>query len=273
MVVYADVLVALNLYINFFLLWGTALLLKRGVSRKRLVLSAFIGALGALIILLPSLPFAVSALYKVALGAAMTFVAFGKQKPADFAVCALFFLLVNFIFAGLINALWVFFAPTGMLYENGVFYFNIPIAALIAFTAAAFFLIKLVKLILKRFARGDKICEVKIIANDREVLLRGLSDTGCSAEDFFTNTPVLICEYEKITKIIPQDIEDYFAGISVEKIRLIPLSTVSSEALMPIFRAQKILINGKTADAFIGVTKTKLGGDIDCVFNPEIISL
>ncbi|MCH5207758.1 MAG: sigma-E processing peptidase SpoIIGA [Oscillospiraceae bacterium] len=273
MVIYADVLVALNLYINFFLLRGTALLLRRGVSRKRLVLSAFIGALGALIILAPELHFAISAVYKIALGAAMTFVAFGKQKPLDFTICALFFLVVNFIFAGVINALWVFFAPAGMLYENGIFYFNIPIVALIAFTAAAFFLIKLIKLISKKLNRKDKICEVKIAANNTEVSLNGLCDTGCNAEDLFSKTPVIICEYYKITKIIPPDIEKYFSSLSVEKIRLVPLSTASGDTLMPIFRAQSILINGKPADALIGVTKTKLGMDIDCIFNPEIISL
>ena len=273
MVIYADVLVALNLYINFFLLWGTALLLKRKASRKRLVFSAFIGALGALIILLPALPFMLSAVYKIALGAAMTFAAFGKQKPFDFAVCALFFLIVNFIFAGVMNALWVFFAPTGMICENGVIYFNIPIAAIIAFTAAAFFLIKLVKLVLKKTSRKEKICEVKISAENAELTLKGLCDTGCYAEDIFNGTPVIVCEYDKISKIIPRDIENYFTGLSVDKIRLVPLNTASGETLMPVFAARRILINNKPADAVIGVTKTKLGGDIDCIFNPEIISL
>ena len=273
MVIYADVLVALNMYINYFLLWGTALMLKRGFSRKRFVLAAFIGALGSLIILVPSLPFAASAVYKIALGTAITLIAFGKQKPAEFAVCALFFLVVNFIFAGVMNALWMFFAPIEMIYENGVFYFNIPIAAIIAFTAAAFFLIKLIKFIFGKFSHKDKICEVKIFGKKAEVTLKGLCDTGCSAEDLFTDTPVIICEYEKITEIVPPDIEDFFAGIFVEKIRLIPLSTINGDTLIPIFNAEKILINGKIANALIGVSRARLGGDADCVLNPEIISL
>lgn len=273
MVIYADVLIALNLYINFLLLWGTALILKRGFSRKRLLLAAFIGAVGALIILAPELHFALSAIYKAVLGTAMTLVAFGKQEPKDIAVCALVFLVVSFIFAGVMNALWVFFSPKGMLFENGVFYFNIPIAAMIAFTAAAFFLIKLFRLVLKKNDRKEMIREVKIIANNAQITLKGLCDTGCNAKDLFSDTPVIICEYAKIAGIIPRDIEDYILGKQVEKIRLIPLKTVTSEALMPIFRAEKLLINGKAADALIGVSKTKLGEDIDCVFNPEIISL
>lgn len=273
MIIYADILVALNLYINFFLLWGTSLILRRGYSKKRLVLAAFIGAVGALVILAPSLSFVVSAIYKIALGAVITLVAFGKQKPSDFAVCALFFLVVNFIFAGVMNALWVFFTPLGMVYENGVVYFNIPIAAMIAFTAAAFFLIKLIKLLFGKLSRKENILDVKIFADNAEITLKGLCDTGCNAKDLFTDTPVIICEHCKILNIIPRDVEDFFTGGPVEKIRLIPLSTVTSEALMPIFKVEKILINGKPANALIGVSKTRLGEDIDCVFNPEIISL
>ena len=273
MVVYADVLVALNLYINYFLLYGTALMLRRGISRKRCVIAAVIGAFGSLIIFVPALNFALSALYKIALGAAMTFVAFGKQKPADFAVCALVFMVVNFIFAGVMNALWVFFAPVGMIYENGVCYFNIPIAAMIAFTAAAFFLIKLIKLIFGKFSRKENICEVKIFENGTEITLRGLCDTGCNVEDLFTNTPVIICCYEKISRIIPKNIEDYFSGILGEKIRLIPCKTVASQTLLPVFKAEKILINGKSAEAFVGISKAELGEDIDCVLNPKIISI
>lgn len=273
MVVYADVLVALNLYINYFLLYGTALLLRRGISRKRCFFAAVIGALGALIIFVPELNFAISAIYKIALGAAMTLVAFGKQKPADFAVCALVFMLVNFIFAGVMNALWVFFAPLGMIYENGVCYFDIPIAAIAAFTAAAFFLIKLIKLIFGNRRRTEKVCEVKILANGAEITLNGLCDTGCEIKDIFTGTPVIVCDYEKSSRIIPRNIEDYFAGASVEKIRLIPCGTVASETLLPVFKAEKITINGKSAEALIGISKAKLGEDIDCVFNPEIISI
>ena len=273
MVIYADVLIALNLYINFLLLYATALILKRGVSRKKLVLAALIGAFGSLVILLPTLNLVVSLIYKILLGAAMTLIAFGKQKPADFAVCALFFLLVNFIFAGVINALWALFSPIGMIYENGVFYFDIPIAAIIAFTAAAFFLIKLIKLISGRLSHHKKICEVKITAENGKAALRGLCDTGCGAKDLFSGTPVIICEFEKIAEIVPQSIKDYFMGKAVEKIRLIPLNTVSDETLLPIFKAKSIYINGKNTDALVGVSKKKLGEDIDCVFDPEIISL
>lgn len=273
MVIYADVLVALNLYINYFLLYGTALILKRGISRKRCVLAAFIGAFGALIIFIPTINLILSALYKAALCAAITFAAFGKQKPYDFAVCALVFIIVNFIFAGVMNALWVFFAPIGMIFENGVCYFDIPIGALIAFTAAAFFLIKLIKTLSARFSRKDKICEVKIFANNSEITLKGLCDTGCEVVDLFTKIPVIICERGKCINIIPREIENYFAGNSVEKIRLVPCNTVASETLIPIFKADKILINGKSAEALIGISKVKLGDDIDCVLNPKILSL
>ena len=272
MTVYADVLIILNLYINYFLIRSTALLLRRSVSTKRCLLGAALGALGALMILLPELPFIVIALEKIALGALITFAVFGIQKPSDFAVCALFFLVVSFIFGGLVLALWTFAAPFGMVYANGVFSFNIPIAAIAAFTAAAYFTVRLVRHFSDQKHR--RICAVKILTNDSEITLRALCDTGNELRDIFSGKPVIVCQSEKIARIIPRNILDYFDGnISDSGIRLVPCKTVASEALLPIFKAEKILIDGKSADAVIGVTKNSLGEDIDCILNPKIISI
>ncbi|MCH5206366.1 MAG: sigma-E processing peptidase SpoIIGA [Oscillospiraceae bacterium] len=274
MTIYADVLVILNLYINYFLIRSTALLLRREVSAKRCLPGALLGALGALVILLPELPFVVVALEKIALGAIITFAVFGKQKPADFAVCALFFLVVSFIFAGLAMALWTFAAPYGMVYANGVFSFNIPLAAIAAFTAAAYFTIRLVRYFSDRRLRQNRICSVMISADGVEVTLKGLCDTGNELRDIFTGKPVIVCELKKISGIVPQNISDYLGGkFSGEGIRLIPCKTVSSETLLPVFKAEKILIDGKAADAMIGVTQNALGEDIDCILDPKIISI
>lgn len=274
MVVYIDVLIILNLYINYFLIRSSALITRRDISAKRCLLAALLGALGALVILLPELPFWAVAAEKAAIGAAITFAAFGKQKPVDFAVSALFFLIVSFAFAGVMTALWTFAAPFGMVFENGVAYFNIPISAVAAFTGAAYFILKLARYCADRRLRCDRICTVKISANGGEITLRGLCDTGNEMCDIFSGNPVIICRYEKTAEIIPRNVIDYFSGeMSEEGVRLVPCKTISSETLLPIFKAERIVIDGKTAQAVVGVTKNELGSGIDCVFNPKIISI
>jgi len=273
--VYIDVLIVLNLYINYFLIRSAVLVIRRSVSAKRCLLAAGIGAAGSLVILLPELPFIVIALEKIALGALITFAAFGKQKPVDFAVCALFFLLVNFVYAGLMTALWTFCAPYGMVFGNGVAYFNIPLAAVAAFTAAAYFAVRLARYFADRRLRCNKICSVKISINDTEIQLRGLCDTGNGLCDIFSGKPVIVCKYEKIAEITPKNALDFLEGKLDESggLRLIPCRTMNSESLLPIFAADRIFIDGKAADALVGITKNPLGSEVDCIFDPKIISI
>ncbi len=273
MVIYVDVLIILNLYINFFLIRSSAVLLRRNISRKRTVLAALIGAFGSLIILAPPLAFYITIPYKIILGASIVFAAYGRQKLKDFGICALFFLLISFLFGGIITALWNFFAPVGMVLNNGVCFFNIPIAALVAFTAGIYFLLKFVKTLTDKKKR--KLCEVSIVINDKTVSLQGLCDTGCEIRDIFSGKPVIICCYEKISGFLPEDITEYLAGNLdvVEKIRLIPCRTVGSRTVIPVFKAKSITVDGKSADALVGVSKTRLGEDFDCIFNPKIIPI
>lgn len=272
MVVYIDILIILNLYINYFLIRATVLITRRVCSVKRCVLSAFVGALGSLVILLPELPFYLVVLIKSTLGMLIVFLAFGRQSKAEFAVSVLFFLVVNFTFAGIMLALWTFAAPLGMVWANGTAYFNIPISAIIAFTAAAYLILRLARFLADKRLHCKKICAVTISDKKGAVTLRGLCDTGNELCDVFTGKPVVVCFFDKIAPLIPCEIIDYYDGKLSDTLRIIPCRTVNSQSLVPIFKAD-ISIEGKTADGFVGVTKRVLGNNIDCIFNPKIISI
>lgn len=273
LVVYIDVLIILNLYINYFLLRSSALFLRRGVDRKKLVWASLLGALGSLIILAPALPFYITYPYKILLGAAMVLIVYGRQKIKDFLICELFFLLAGFLFGGILTAIWTFFSPAGMLLNNGVCFFNIPMAALVSFTVGAYFLMKLLKFLADKHKR--RICTVKITQNNTEISLRGLCDTGCEVRDVFTGKPVIICDFEKAAAVLPDEIIEYLSGQpqNIEKIRLIPCRTVSNSSVIPVFKAQNVVVDGKQADALVGVSKERLGDGVDCIFNPKIIPI
>lgn len=275
MVIYADVLVILNLYINYFLIRASALLMRRHITRKRCILAALAGAVGALVILLPPLPFFVIFLEKAALCSLITFISFGKQKLSDFVVSALFFLTVNFIFAGLMLALESILTPYSMFCKNGVCTFNLSLGAVVAFTVAAYCVIRLVRLFSDKRIRTSQVCRVRIQLGENSLTLRGLCDTGCELIDVFTGKPIIVCEAEKVKTITPKEICTYLGGQIPDNIglRLVPYKTVSSESLLPIFKADKVFINDKPIDALIGVSSASLGSDIDCVFNPKIISI
>lgn len=264
----------LNLYINYFLVQTSALLMRRCVSVKRSVISAAAGAVCSLVILLPSLPFIIVMLEKAALCALITFISFGKQKLSDFTVSALFFLVVNFIFAGLMLALWNFICPNGMYCKNGVCTFNMPIGAVLAFTLMAYLTVRLVRKLSDKRQHIKRVYEVTIIRCGRTITIKGLCDTGCELHDILSGKPVMVCCENAVQEIVPEEIDAYLKGINPEhgKLRLIPCNTVTSNGLLPLFKAEAVLINNKSVDVFIGIVKSSLGNDIDCVFNPQILS-
>ena len=53
LVIYIDVLLVVNLYINYFLVRGTSLMLRRKVSPRRVIFASAVGAVGSLLILVP----------------------------------------------------------------------------------------------------------------------------------------------------------------------------------------------------------------------------
>lgn len=274
MVVYADVLIILNLYINYFLIRCTAIFMKRQLSSKRCLIAAGIGAVSSLIMLLPTLPFWVLALIKTTVGFAIIFAAFGVQKKVDFMISLLCFLVISFTFSGMMTALWYFAAPPGMMYENGVVFFDIPIAFVAAFTILGYGTVKIIQYCRHRVDNSPRTAYVHIISKEKELTLNGLADTGNGLRDIFSAKPVIVCERNAISEILPDSVAAYLNGsTNVEGIRLIPCNTVSSETIMPIFRADRIIINGKPVDALLGVSRNPLGENIDCIYDPKIIPL
>ena len=270
MAVYADVLVILNLYINYLLIRSAAALLRRDADRRRCLIAASIGAATSLTILLPSLPFYAVAAIKAAVCTAMTFAAFGRQKRGDFALSALCVTLMSFLFAGATLALWTFFAPFGMLWENGVAYFNVSLPALAVFTAAAYAAVRAVRFFDRR-RRAKKTCEVAISLAGKSALLRGFADTGNRLRDPFSGRAVVICRRDSLGELIPAQVADYLDGKPHDALRLVPCRTVTGLKPLPVFRADSVTIDGKAVEAVIGVSDELDGSQ--CIFDPELISM
>ncbi len=270
MVIYVDVLLVVNLYINYFLIRGTSLVLRRSISPPRIIAAAAVGAAGSLLILAPDIHPALCAVFRILIGVTVTFAAFGRQKKIDLAISALAFLLVSFAFGGAMTVLWDLAAPTCMFMRNGTAYFDIPIVAAALVTAAVYGGFRLFRYIADR-RRPQSRAVVQIRANGGEVTLDGLADTGNSLRDCFSGKPVVITSMKKAAEIIPEQVRNYLSGSTdgLEGLRLTPCRTVTSAGVVPVFPAE-VLINEKPADALVGVVREELTG-ADCIFDPNII--
>ena len=213
LVIYIDVLLVVNLYINYFLVRGTSLMLRRKVSPRRVILASAVGAVGSLLILVPDLNPILCVLIKIALGIGITFAAFGRQNKIDFLISSLSFLVVSFIFGGAMTALWNIAAPAGIFVRNGTPYFDIPIIAAALFTAAMYGGFRVFRTIIDR-RKPQSHAVVRIRNGAAEVTLDGLADTGNSLRDSFTGKPVLITSIGKVAEISPPQVTNYLNGCS-----------------------------------------------------------
>ena len=120
--VYIDVLVLVNLLVNYFLLLLVRSFLHVQAGRGRLFLGALAGALGSLVILLPQPHWSVGLFYRLALSAVMTAVCFCPVSPRLFWKLMGLLYLAAFGFAGFMLALWAMGQSSGLLMNNGILY-------------------------------------------------------------------------------------------------------------------------------------------------------
>ena len=90
--------------------------------------------------------------------------------------------------------------------------------------------------------------------------------------DCFTDMPIAVVD-NSISRSLKIDF--YAADEDVirrNKIRFIPFNTVGNSGLMPVFKPDKIKVDGKVKnDLLIGVSKRRFDGEHNAVANYDII--
>lgn len=286
-VVYVDVLLALNLFINYLLLLSGACFLREKVRRWRLLLGAALGAVYALVIFLPELPSVVSVLLKALFCVTIVLAAYPVHGLRHFGKLTACFLAANFIFAGLMMGLWLLFRPKGMVYQNGAVYFDISVTLLIFTAIACYCLTLLFSRLFHRRAPENQVYDLQVELNGNTVRTQALLDTGNSLSDCFTDTPVILLEYALAKKLLPPGMNAFFqkppTTLSVPPeasaigFRLIPYHSVGGTGLLPAFRPQRILIRNtqkqfETGDVLVAVVNDRLAaGEYGALLNTRLV--
>lgn len=272
-VVYADVLVILNTYINFALLHLTSLISGISASRLRMLLSALLGGFYSLIILVDDIPTVLSFLLKAAVCALMTAIAFKVDGLRPYIKKTAAFLFVSFLFAGLMFALWIFIRPETMLYNNATVYFHFDTLTLLIATTVCYCVLRLMYFIIEKRAPKGHVYTLTVHINGRTVECRALLDSGNSLRDYFTSFPIIAVD-RSLFGFIPKKIEDISAKL---KPRYAPIATASGEGMMIILRPEKVRIQGidcdfETKDVYIGLSEARIkNGDFEAILPFQII--
>lgn len=266
--IYVDVLIGVNIFINYFLLLAVAKFLLLPVKRARLIAAALLGAIYSLEILIPSIHPVLSVLVKLLMSASIVWAAFGFGGLKPFLKRTAAFYIINFAFAGFMLVLWYFLSPQGLVIKNSVVYFNISPILLIVLTVICYLLITFLNRVTGRQMPKELFCRITVTRGEKSCVCTAKVDTGNSLKEPFSNSPVAVVYEPAVTEIIPPEESANF--------RLVPFATVSGGGLLKAFRPDKLtVLYGKraieTQNVYIALSKTKLG-EFDALLNPDLLS-
>lgn len=287
MTIYLDILILTNLFVTYFLLQSTKALLHRKTSKKRLFVAALLGGVSATIILLPPLPGVLYAGVKLMLSFVLCWVGFGTGSLKLQIKTLLAFYSINFLYAGLMMAIWQFASPMGMQVRNGVAYFNLSAMILLLSTLLAYLGLQLATHLLAKTPQQDQLFEVQINCDGKAVLAEAFLDTGNQLTDFMTGLPVVFCELALLREMMPPDVFAAFEAGNVEqlentlwrkRVRMLPLSSVTGEGIVTGFKPEELLVHFPSGavsvkEGIVAVSQHPLSrGEFSMLIGPSLLS-
>ena len=266
--VYIDVLFLINFIINYLILFCTAHICSARIRIWRIALSAALGAVYAvLVFILPSLTLPVAKLLSSLI---MVLIAFGRKSLFR---RSLMFLASTLAFGGAVFALSFLLRSDFIEMTDGVYYIHTSLPLLFFSTAFAYFLLSFI--FRRRISdTPEKICRIRIVSGEREVILFALRDTGNSLRTS-KNAPIIICNSESLCGLFPDEAAQILSTSSPQsfpllldrlsafgEFSLIPCSSVGADfSLLLTFRPDRIEFDGiADGDAIIALSPVKISG-------------
>jgi len=278
--VYIDILICVNLIINYLLLSAAAFYTHCEISVKRLILGSAVGAVCSLCILLPVLPVAADILLKVLSSLITVYSAFGYKKKRTFIKLYAVFILSTFIFGGIVTALCFLFSPQNLFFKNSVVYIDISPVLLIIYSVLCYFIFKGIYHLTGNYEASDSFCILTVFNGGNILRVTAKIDTGSSLKEPFSQMPVIVIGRNTAQSITPIEIVEYETvrtleyRKSINNIRFIPFTTVGGKGIMPCFKAEKVFVNDDpcTKSAYIALCRDDyIQGDFQAIIPYELL--
>lgn len=262
--VYIDVLLTVNIFIDFILILCTKKALCINTSFKKMLLASLLGGAQSLIALLPPLPFIVNIPIDILCAAAIVFCSFDKCPFKTFVKRTAVFLSLSFSFCGIMLFLYNAFRPKGMEVYNDIVYFNISPVLLIILTLVCYYILKLTK-ILTKGGNSSGVCRVEIKVNEQNFFFSAKIDTGCNLIEPFSGDYVIVAEQNIFENYIPDE----------TKMRIIPFESLGGNGIVRGFPPDEVKIDGKEIgkNIYIGICNDVLKGDVKAIIPYELVKI
>ena len=247
MIIYVDILLALNWWVDFLLLLGVRRTTGGEGSPWRLALGALVGAASCFVLFLPPLSTWLALLIRFAAAALMVTIAFRHRSWRHWGRRVLLLFAFSAALAGLCGALYFFVAPQGFYVFNGVVYYSVPPLLLVGLTLLGYGFLWLCERWSRRRAPKERLLRLRLTYDGGTVDFDCLYDSGNHLTEPFSGRPVLVVERQIAEALlsVPSGVDE----MPAEKgWRLIPYATLGGKGLLPAFipTAVAVLLRGRS---------------------------
>lgn len=263
MTVYADVLVAVNLYVDYILLSLVRRFLGLSTTGPRMVLGALTGGALSLLGLLPlpgwtvPLTAGVSAL----LTSLAAFAPAGKKLLLR---CWLSLWGASFLLAGAVLFILQFVPAGHMALVGGAVYLDLSLPVLFFATCGAYLIFLLAEKLLPK-GSGPPLAKLEITRLGETRTVYAKADTGCELREPFSGLPVIVCERKALEGLAPAE---------GEPMRLVPFGSLGGEGLLYAFLPDLVVgPGGEPLKCYIALTDAPLSaGQYSALYNPDLFT-
>ncbi|MEH7106850.1 sigma-E processing peptidase SpoIIGA [Bacillus sp. JJ1764] len=213
MVVYLDVIWALNLLFDSLLLYLTAIILKRKINFLRLLAGGFIGSLIILLSFTPINVYSGHPISKLLFSLVMVYIVFGYKRLSFFIKALMTFYLATFLIGGALMGVHYFiqYDPTltAEVLKSSVMGLGDPVSwlfVMIGFPVAWHYARKNIENMEMTKIQYEKIVRVTIKLSGEALHFSGLVDSGNQLYDPISKLPVMFVSIKNQLECIPEPI-------------------------------------------------------------------
>ena len=300
MIVYLDVIWALNLLFDSLLLYLTAIFLKRSIRLWRLLAGGFIGSLIILLSFTPLNVYSSHPISKLICSIVMVLIAFGYKRFAFFLKALMTLYVSTFLIGGALMGAHYFIQYNPMLTTkilmSSVKGFGDPISwlfVLIGFPVAWHFSRKNVESMEMTKIQFEQIVNVRLNIEGENMIFKGLVDSGNQVYDPLSKLPVMFVSIKNQLEAIPESIKKLAADPEPlimgsqqipdewqNRLRIVPFRVVGKDhQLIVAIQPDLILIEHKGTVYFcdkglVSFTLQELSADnaFQCIVHPKMLT-
>lgn len=225
-----------NFFIDLLLATSTLMIRRCKVPKMRILIVSFFGACVAVCYAI--LPTYGKILTRILLAPLMAISLVNRKK--EYIPTLVIFVLLTYLLGGIIE---------GLRNLIGVDINGYPLLGLVCLGAVLFEVaVATLTMTMPRLKR--KVCTVELVVDGLPMRVRALCDSGNSLTDELSGKPVVI---------LSKNLEDKFTALDNGKIDIegfIFVKTVNSESSMPLVKLDKIVVRGKTYDAYGAISSS-----------------